>query len=148
MNVHTGSMWTDQGLLTGAAHETLRLRRELGVDTTILADLHVKHATPPSGADLSEAAADAWTRGLADGLVVSGSGTGRATEESDIDRVGRAVPAAPVFVGSGMTAGTAGRLSPAARGAIVGTAVMRGGVAGGGVDPALARAFIRASRRQ
>jgi uncharacterized protein len=30
VNVHTGAMWTDQGLLTGSAHETLRLRRVLG----------------------------------------------------------------------------------------------------------------------
>jgi len=145
VNVHTGAMWTDQGLVTGTAHETLRLRRELGLDTAIFADVHVKHATPPAGADLGEAAADAWSRGLADALVVSGSGTGRATEERDVDEVGRAVPEAPVFIGSGVTADSVGRLPAGARGAIVGTAVMRYGVAGGGVDPELASAFIQAA---
>ncbi|MCA1789526.1 MAG: BtpA/SgcQ family protein, partial [Thioalkalivibrio sp.] len=38
VNVHTGAMWTDQGLLTGLAHETLRLRRTLGTDVAIFAD--------------------------------------------------------------------------------------------------------------
>ena len=147
VNVHTGSMWTDQGLLTGTAHETLRLRKELGVDTAILADVHVKHATPPSGADLAEAAADAWSRGLADGLVVSGSGTGRATDEADVARVREAVPRAPVFIGSGVTVESAGRLPSAVRGAIVGTSVMKGGLAGGGVEPSLARAFVHAAHR-
>jgi uncharacterized protein len=145
VNVHTGAMWTDQGLLTGSAHETLRLRRVLAAEVAIFADVHVKHATPPAGASLAEAAADAWSRGLADALVVSGSGTGRATPEADVTEVGRSVPDAPVFLGSGVTADTVGALPTAARGAIVGTAVMRDGVAGRGVDPARAEAFVRAA---
>ena len=28
VNVHTGAMWSDQGLLQGRAHETLRRRRK------------------------------------------------------------------------------------------------------------------------
>ena len=146
VNVHTGAMWTDQGLLTGSAHETLRLRRALGAEIAIFADVHVKHATPPAGASLTEAAADAWSRGLADALVVSGSGTGRATPAADVTEVGRSAPDAPVFLGSGVTADTVGALPAAARGAIVGTAVMHDGVAGGGVDPARADAFVRAAR--
>ncbi|MEX2467060.1 MAG: BtpA/SgcQ family protein [Gemmatimonadota bacterium] len=147
VNVHTGAMWTDQGLLTGAAHETLRLRRELGVDAAILADVHVKHATPPAGASLADAAADAWTRGLADALVVSGSGTGQTTDPGDVTEVSRAVPEAPVFIGSGVTAERVGTLPAGVRGVIVGTTVMRDGTAGTGVDPIRAAAFVQAARR-
>jgi uncharacterized protein len=147
VNVHSGSMWTDQGLLTGTAHETLRLRAALGTGTAILADVHVKHAVPPGGTTIEQAAADAWHRGLADGLIVSGSGTGLATDPGDIEAVTRSVPDAPIFLGSGVTEATAGALPPRARGAIVGSAVMRDGVAGSGVDERRAEAFVRAARR-
>lgn len=146
VNVHSGSTWTDQGLLTGAAHDTLRLRAGLGTDTAILADVHVKHAVPPSGTTLEQAAADAWHRGLADGLIVSGPGTGLRTDDGDVEAVADAVPDAPVFLGSGVTVETAGSLPTAARGAIVGSAVMRRGVAGSGVDEHRAEALVRAAR--
>ena len=146
VNVHTGAMWTDQGLVTGSAHETLRLRRELGVRAAILVDVHVKHATPPAGATIGDAASDAWERGLADGLIVSGAGTGKETSSGDLEAVRRAVPPAPIFVGSGVTEATVPRLLDRAHGAIVGTAVMRGARAGAGVDPLRARRFVQAAR--
>ena len=43
INVHTGAMLTDQGLLQGRAAETLRERARLAPDVRILADVHVKH---------------------------------------------------------------------------------------------------------
>ncbi len=146
INVHTGSMWTDQGLLTGQAHETLRSRRALDADVAILADVHVKHAVPPAGMSLAQAAADAWHRGLADGLVVTGSGTGLETSASDVEAVARAVPEAPIFVGSGVGPASVGSLPRGTRGAIVGSAVMRGGRAGAGVDPHRAASLVRAAR--
>ena len=121
VNVHTGAMWTDQGLLTGQAHETLRSRRLLDADVAILADVHVKHAVPPAGTPLAQAAADAWHRGMADGLVVTGSGTGLETSASDVRAVADAVPGAPVFIGSGVTRAAVASLPPGAHGAIVGS---------------------------
>src|SRR5262245_1396131 len=46
INVHSGVVATDQGLLVGQAAETLRERERLGADVGIFADVHVKHATP------------------------------------------------------------------------------------------------------
>jgi len=145
-NVHTGAMWTDQGLLTGAAHETMRLRAALGAQVLVLADVHVKHATPPGGATLADAAADAWGRGLADALIVSGRGTGHATPDEDVEEVASVVPGAPVLIGSGVTAESVTALPPGAAGAIVGTSVMRHGIAGSGIDPDRAASFVRAVR--
>jgi uncharacterized protein len=148
VNVHTGSMFTDQGLLEGRAHETLRERIRLAPDLLLLADVHVKHATPPAGASLEEAARDAVHRGLADILVVSGSGTGKATDPERIRRVRRAVPETPVWVGSGADASTAEPLVGAgAQGFIVGSALHREGEAGRGIDPARVRAFVAAVRQ-
>jgi len=72
VNVHTGVSATDQGLLEGRAGETLRYRKQLGQRIAILADVHVKHATPISEPDLVRAARDTAYRGLADGLILTG----------------------------------------------------------------------------
>lgn len=147
VNVHTGAMLADQGWLVGEAHETLRMRSRLGAPVAILADVLVKHATPPAGLDLAQAARDAVHRGLADGLIVSGSGTGQATDPERIRAVKAAVPEAPVWIGSGLAPETAPDLLPLADGAIVGSALMRGGVAGSGVEIERVRAFVAAAGR-
>jgi uncharacterized protein len=146
VNVHTGSMWTDQGLVEGRAADTLRARAALDVEVAVLADVHVKHATPPAGSRLEEAAADAWHRGRADALVVSGPSTGAAAELGDLERARTGAPGAPVLVGSGTTPESVRAVLAAADGAIVGSALMKGGLAGSGVDPARARALVDAAR--
>jgi membrane complex biogenesis BtpA family protein len=147
VNVHTGAMWTDQGLLEGRAAETLRHRRALALEVAILADVHVKHATPPAGLTLADAAADTWHRGLADALVVTGRGTGDAAAAGDVMRVRTSVPTAPVLVGSGVDAETVQSTLEQADGVIVGSAVMEGGRAGTRVDPRRAAALVRAAGR-
>ena len=132
VNVHVGSAATDQGLLEGRAHETLRLRDRLDADVAVLADVHVKHATPLDGSDLERATRETVERGRADGVIVSGSGTGAETPLEDVSRVHSAVAdlarSVPVFVGSGVTGDTAADLLEAgADGVIVGTALKDGG---------------------
>ena len=46
VNVHTGAVLADEGIIEGRAPETLGLRRELGADIKIFADVFVKHAVP------------------------------------------------------------------------------------------------------
>ena len=53
VNVLTGIMATDQGLIEGKAHELLRYRRELGTEVGILADVLVKHARPLGAPNLT-----------------------------------------------------------------------------------------------
>lgn len=127
VNVHTGSMLTDQGWIDGAAHETMRSRAQLDVNVAVFADVFVKHATPPQGLTIEDAARDTWERGQADALVVSGSGTGLPTSIADIRRVKDAVHDAPVFIGSGLTHENAFPLLGVADGAIVGTALKGAG---------------------
>jgi membrane complex biogenesis BtpA family protein len=147
VNVHTGVMWTDQGTLEGRAAETLRVRAALSHDVALLADVHVKHATPPPGQTLEDAAADTWTRGLADGLIVSGSGTGRPTDLGNVERARAGAPDAPVFVGSGVTPETVSSVLHAADGAIVGTSLKPEGDPGGPVDHARVRRLMEAAGR-
>ena len=132
VNVHVGAAATDQGVLEGRAHETLRLRDRIDADAAILADVHVKHATPVGEAVLERAAIETVERGLADGVIVSGPGTGSETALEDVERVAetfadRGVDAS-VIVGSGVTPETVGDCFEAgADGAIVGTALKADG---------------------
>ena len=122
VNVHAGVMFTDQGTVEGRAHETVRVRRLLDADVAILADVHVKHAAPPPGVGIGEAARDLWHRGRADGLVVSGTGTGRPVDRERAVRVRKAVPEAPLWIGSGVTPANVADLLTLCDGLIVGSA--------------------------
>ncbi|WP_436343298.1 BtpA/SgcQ family protein [Natronorubrum sp. FCH18a] len=134
INVHVGAAATDQGVLEGQAHETVRLRDRIDADVAILADVHVKHATPVGDPDIEQAALETAERGRADGIVVSGAGTGSETALEDVDRVATTLTApatddrTPVFVGSGVTSETIGDcLEAGAAGVIVGTALKEDG---------------------
>ncbi|MDG5776288.1 BtpA/SgcQ family protein [Haloarculaceae archaeon H-GB2-1] len=134
-NQHVGARLTDQGIVEGRAHETVRLRDRIDADAAILADVAVKHSAPLADRPLAELVADTVERGRADGLVVSGPGTGDATDEDDLRAVAAAAPAeTPVFVGSGVTAGNAAALLSVADGAIVGTAFKTNGETTNPVD--------------
>lgn len=145
VNVHVGSMFTDQGLLSGEAFNTLRKRDALGVSMPILADVLVKHATPPPGLTLESAARDCWFRGKADALVLTGSETGRGVDMESLRRVRETLPtAAKIWIGSGSTHENVSALLGAADGIIVGSALQKRGVAGGGMERDRVRAFMDA----
>lgn len=146
VNVHVGAMLTDQGWIEGDAARTVRVRQRLVPGAALLADVHVKHAAPPHGWTLEQAAQDTWRRGRADALVVSGTATGAATEVARVAAVRRAVPEAVILIGSGLDPENAAALLAVADGAIVGSAVQHDGRAGHGVDPERARALVAAAR--
>lgn len=146
INVHTGAMVTDQGIIAGQADQTLRRRRELGATVAILADVQVKHATPLGNQTLEEAARDLVERGLADAVIVTGVGTGQPTALADLQRVRAALPATPLLVGSGATEATVGDLLTIADGVIVGTALKENGNVAAPVATDRVRAFVAAAQ--
>lgn len=134
INVHTGAMVTDQGIIEGDAETTLAYRNRLRSDTAIMADVHVKHALPLVPFPIEESAADAAQRGLADALIVTGTRTGAAAEIEELRRVRRVVTV-PVFAGSGVTAETAAAVLSECDGAIVGSWLKQDGDHLRPVDP-------------
>ncbi len=146
VNVHCGAMLTDQGILQGDAHATLRYRRELGADgpgpgrIQIAADILVKHAVPLGPVEAGAMAADTARRGGAEVLIVTGEGTGKPADRERVARVREAVPEASVWLGSGVTTETIRGWSTSAHGAIVGTALHEDG------DVALPLSLARATR--
>ncbi|NHN40486.1 BtpA/SgcQ family protein [Halorubellus sp. JP-L1] len=144
VNVHVGSSVTDQGVIEGRAFETMRERERLDADVAVLADVDVKHATPHGGRPLAERVADVVERGLADGVVVSGSGTGRPADADTLAAVratlDEVAPETPLFVGSGVTEASVAETFAVADGAIVGTAFKPDG----DVDAPVAEDRVRA----
>jgi membrane complex biogenesis BtpA family protein len=134
INVHIGAAVTDQGLIQGRAAETLRERERLCPGVALLCDVHVKHATPLGRESLADAARDTLLRGLADALIVSGVATGSAPEPEHLLEVHEAAPSAPLLVGSGFDERNARKLLVHASGAIVGTALKKGGLVGERVE--------------
>lgn len=145
INVYVGAAVTDQGIIEGAARAAVLLRRELGANVALLADVFVKHAAQlgdPAQTSLEDAARDAALRGLADALIVSGAHTGAATSPAEVSRVRAAVSGTPVLVGSGFGVNTAGALLGAgANGAIVGTSLKQSGAVAAPVEAARVRAL-------
>lgn len=145
VNVLTGARVTDQGVIQGIAHDLLRERAQLGAESVaILADVDVKHSAPLAARPLADEVKDAIVRGLADGLVVSGAGTGAATDPAKVAEVKRASGSHPVFIGSGVTAETLKALKQHADGFIVGTALKVDGRPTSAVDVAKVKALLAA----
>jgi uncharacterized protein len=148
INVHTGARVTDQGIVEGDAASTLRLRRALYAEgVAIWADVDVKHSAPLGAPrPIADEVSDLTRRGMAEVVLVTGEGTGRAVDLAKLAAVKAAADGVPVLVASGATVATLPALASVADGVVVGSALRPGGVAGGPVDAALARTFEEAFR--
>lgn len=142
VNVLCGARVTDQGVINGIAHDLLRERAALGAGSiAIFADVDVKHSAPLAVRALEEEVEDTVHRGLADALIVSGSGTGKRTDPGKVRLVKEAAPDVPVLIGSGASAATIRNYLPHADGFIVGTAIKVDGDVENGVDLARVKKF-------
>jgi hypothetical protein len=146
VNVHVGATATDQGVIGGRAFETVRLRRALGADVAIWADVQVKHGRSLAHAAIAGEAADAVERGLADAIIVSGPATGKSASLEDVLEVKRLELGVPVYVGSGITEGSVKEFLAISDGVIAGTALKRGGLTSNPIDRERALRFVKAAR--
>ena len=147
VNIHTGTRLTDQGLIQGKAHETLRYRQVLGCDVKIFADVDVKHSAPLAARDLSNDVEEMVARGCADAIIVTGSATGRQTALEDLKTAKAAAGGAPVIAGSGVDLMNMAAILEAADGLIVGTAFKRHNITTNPVESQRVRPFMEAVRK-
>ena len=143
VNVHSGAMLTDQGVIEGDAFGTLRYRRQICPGAQIFADVHVKHAVPLGDWTLEDAAKDTLERGLADALIVSGVGTGAPADPADVRAVREACPGARILLGSGVTRDNVKEFLQLADGFIVGSSLKKDGKLHNPVDPKRVAALAR-----
>ncbi len=150
VNVLSGAVVTDQGLIEGDAARLMRRRREMGAQrVAVWADVRVKHAAALGAGwrPIEEEVEELVLRAGASGVIVSGTGTGKATDMDELRAVRHAIDAlgpraVPIWVGSGASAETAATLLEHADGLIVGTSVKSGGRLDAAVDPGRVRALL------
>ncbi len=135
VNVHSGAAVTDQGVIEGDAAVTLRERARICPGAALLADVHVKHASPLGRESIGQAAQDTLVRGMADAVIVTGRATGHAPDPEQLAEVRAAIGDAPLFIGSGLNEVNARDLMRFANGAIVGSFFKQLGKIGEPVDP-------------
>ncbi|RMD88563.1 MAG: hypothetical protein D6813_11915 [Calditrichaeota bacterium] len=121
VNVLTGVMVTDQGIIQGQAHKLLRLRKSLNSQVKIFADLLVKHAEPLVQVNVEILVSDMIERSLAEGLIITGERTGKEADYSLLKLVKDRLPDKPVLVGSGVNDENLHQILKLADGVIVGT---------------------------
>ena len=149
VNVLTGAMLCDQGIIEGEAHELMLYRKQLGLErkVRIFADVMVKHAVPlGQSSDIGLQAADTVKRAMADAIIVSGRATGDAPLISDLEKVRAAVPETPILIGSGSSKENISEFFQIADGIIVASSIKRQGILENPVDAGKIRAFVEAAR--
>ena len=145
VNVLTGAMLCDQGIIEGEAHELMLYRKLLGLDRSlkIFADVMVKHAVPlAQWSDIRLVAKDTVKRALADAIIISGRATGDAPQQDDLDAVREALPDTPIFIGSGSSRENVRDFLEVADGVIVASSVKRQGLVENPVDVGKIRALV------
>ncbi len=147
VNVLGSARVTDQGLVSGIAHDLLRERKSLGaLHVKILADVNVKRSVPIGSVKPETEASDLMERCGADALIVTGPATDYEPEERQLQRVRTAVGDLPVFVGSGVTPSSADLYRNLADGYIIGSYFKVNGKAGNRVDLDRVRTLMEALR--
>jgi len=161
VNALVETLVADTGILQPEAPLISTIRRNYP-HIQIYADIASKHAASLtlmalagqadfSGSDdplseaLREIAMDAVERGGADKLIVTGYRTGEPPSTRILSILRRHAPV-PVLVGSGLTPSNAGSLLKHADGAIVGSYIREGGVAGARLSIERARRLVEAVR--
>jgi hypothetical protein len=141
VNVHMGAVVSEQGIIQGSSHETLRLRAALRSGVLIFADVGVKHAAPLADRGLPAETRDLAERGLADAIIVSGELTGSETKAEDVEVV-RANTSLPLLIGSGATPENIHKIFGKADGFIVGSYFKKEGKGNNFVEEQRVRRFV------
>ncbi len=120
MNVMVGVAHTPTGIIEGAPSEIQRFRTQNNVQTSIWADIDVKHAEKVYPEDIREACLETSERGMADALISTGKRTGEPPSIEELNTIKETVET-PVLIGSGLDDENIENLLERADGAIVGS---------------------------
>jgi membrane complex biogenesis BtpA family protein len=134
----------DEGYIDGCAAEILRYRKQIGAENIlVLTDIKKKHSSHAITADMDIVeTARAAEFFLSDGVIVTGSATGREASPDELTMVKDAVNI-PVLVGSGVNEANVDRYLALADALIVGSAFKVDGKWTNRVDSERVSAFMK-----
>ena len=144
VNAYVEPIVSDSGIIQPAAPELLRYMKKLDMELGILVDIFVKHATSMRRESIDELVLDAFDRGLASAVIITGRKTGMPPAMEDL-RSAYELGAGPILIGSGLNVKNI-ELLGYADGAIVGTYFKENGKIDQPVDRERVRALIKRIR--
>jgi predicted TIM-barrel enzyme len=107
------------------------------------ADVHIKHSYPLAQRPVEYSAEDAFYRGMADAVIITGRKTGGETNPEDIKVVRNALPEVPLVVGSGVSESNVDRYFPYIDAIIVATSLNKDGKVEEHPDPVRIAGFMQ-----
>ncbi len=118
----------DEGIMESDAGELLRYRKQIGAeDILIFTDIKKKHSSHSITSDVEIIeTAKAAEFFLSDGVILTGTSTGKEADIDELKKVRGAVDI-PVVIGSGLTADNIEKYFPAADAFIIGSYFKKGG---------------------
>jgi len=133
----------DEGIMESDAGELLRYRKQIGAeDILIFTDVKKKHSSHSITSDVEIVeTAKAAEFFLSDGVILTGTSTGKETDIDELRKVRDAVNI-PVLIGSGLTADNIEKYFPVADAFIIGSYFKQGGYWKNEVDTDRVRALI------
>ena len=148
VNVLSGVMATDQGIIESCAYDLHMYKRQLmsrndAADIKIFADVMVKHASPMgTHSDLLFSAKDTVERGLADAIIISGKATGDSANLDDAKLLHETLPDIPLLLGSGVSEENIRNFKEFTNGIIVASSLKRYGKLENPVDADRVRKLV------
>ncbi|GFN22357.1 BtpA/SgcQ family protein [Thermanaeromonas sp. C210] len=142
LKVYVGAMVSAEGLIEGCMEEVLEMKKRIGAQVELWADVLDRTGRPLTQVTVEEMAEQAFTKGGADAVIV----TGRSFEETLkwIETTRRSVPGRRILVGGGCTPNNVGAALEYADGIIVGTYLKRDGCIYNSVDDSRVLRFMKA----
>ena len=134
----------DEGWMESDAGQLLRYRKLIGAEhIPILADIKKKHASHAVTQDVNlvETAMAAHFF-AADGIIVTGTSTGKSVNAGDLEALQPTRRKLPLWIGSGLTAENLVDLYPFIDGAIVGSWIKKEGYWKNALEPARIRTLL------
>ena len=102
INILSGTMYTDQGIIEGKANKLIKLKNSLSNNIEIYADVFVKHAVPPIGYTIENQTEELLLRAGADKIIITGDGTGKEINFEQLEKLRGIVPKGQLAIGSGV----------------------------------------------
>lgn len=133
----------DEGLMNSDAGELLRYRKSISAENIqVFTDIKKKHSAHSITSDVSIAeTAKAAEFFLSDGIIITGSSTGKAADLEELKAV-KLKTALPVLIGSGITVDNIRAYASFADGLIVGSYVKKDGYWKNELDPKRVSALV------
>lgn len=134
----------DEGLMNSCAGDLLRYRKQIGAENlAIFTDIKKKHSSHAITADVGiQEMAEAAEYFLSDGIIVTGSSTGKPTYINDLEQVRNKI-SLPVIIGSGITQTNLNTYFPLADAFIVGSWFKENGLWSNPIDKQSVEQFLK-----